>query len=73
MGTMSVLFGRCTPRDMGVDDDQGRSVALILSHVKGDLELFKIICIRDTGNVPSVGDEAGSNVFGERPCRVALD
>ena len=72
MRGMGVLLGGSAPADMAVHDNQRRPVPRVAKHLKRALKHLKIIGVADAGDIPSISDEASSDVFAEMPDKFRL-
>src|SRR5215467_11720613 len=58
---------------MAVENDECGPVVRLPKDLERLFDAADIVCIADSQNIPSVGDESSLNVFGERDARVAFD
>ena len=73
MGRAGILLVRRAVGDVAVDDDQRRAILHVLERLERPVEHFQIVGVADASDVPSVADEARSNVVAEGPIGVTLD
>ncbi len=71
-GTGVVLVGRSVAY-VAVNDDQSRTVFGVTEDLEGAVEHFEIIGIGNAGDIPAIADEAGGDVFAERPIGGAVE
>src|SRR5689334_15483115 len=73
VGRAGILLVWRSPRDVALDDDQGRPVACVFKNLKSLVQHFKIVGIADTGYIPAQADEFRRYILAEGQIRVTLD
>ena len=73
MGCRGVDLVRRAIADVAVQDDQRRPALGLAEDFQRILDPFEVIGIADPQDIPSIGEEARGDIFGEGELRVALD
>mmetsp|Transcript_67380 Transcript_67380/g.157920 ORF Transcript_67380/g.157920 Transcript_67380/m.157920 type:complete len:301 (-) Transcript_67380:494-1396(-) len=73
VGMEVILHRRSTPGDVGVHHDHRRPLPLPFEAEESSCEGLHVVCIPDAQHIPAVSDEAGGDVFRDRPRCVALN
>src|SRR5215467_716348 len=66
-----MLVGGAVP-DMAVEYDERGPPFGLAKHRKGVLDAVDVVCIADTQDVPTIGQESGGDIFGESDLGAAL-